>query len=299
MGDRADSLRQRLRTGFLIGDGGIGRMLHARGLPAGEAGELWNVTRPEEVSAVHRAFIEAGSQLVQTNSFQGSRISLARAGLEERVRELNLAAARLAREAAGEKVFVAGSIGPSGEILEPVGDLPLAEARAAFEEQAAALTEGGVDGLIVETFFDLEEAKVAVEAARATGLPVLASMAFGRGGKTVFGVEAGRAAEELSALGVEVVGANCGDVSPGEMVSVLRAMRKATSLPLLAQPNAGRPELREGETVYLEKPEAMAAAAEEFRALGAGLIGGCCGTRPEHIAAISRRLHTEEGELRG
>jgi len=292
MRDRGQALRQRLKTGFLIGDGGNGAMLRAAGLGPGESEELWNITHPEEVIAVHRAFVEAGSQVVQTNSFQGNRVSLSGRGLGDRVRELNRAAARLAREAAGDEVFVAGSIGPTGGLLEPVGDLTAPEASAAFEEQAAALAEAGVDFFIVETFMDLEEAKLAARAAKKTGLPVFASMAFAFGAiaTTPFGVDPARAAEELSALELDGVGANCGDVTPAEMVGVLAAMGKATSLPLLAQPNAGRPELRGGQTVYPAEPEEMAEAAEEFRALGARLIGGCCGTRPEHIAAIAARL---------
>jgi methionine synthase I (cobalamin-dependent) len=268
----------------------MGTTLSIAGHAAGVSLELMNVERPEMVRAAHRAFLEAGAEAVETNTFQGSRLSLARHGLAERAAELNTAGARLAREAAGERAFVAGSIGPTGCILEPYGDFEDAEARAAFEEQAQALAEGGVEFLMVETFTALEEALLAVGAAAATGLPVAASMAFDPNGRTAFGVAPERAARELAGAGAMVVGANCGTVSPEEMVSILQRFREATDLPLIAQPNAGRPERVETGVMYPATPEGMAKAAARFRDLGASLIGGCCGTRPEHIREIAREL---------
>lgn len=288
---RARTLRERLSEGLLIGDGGMGTRLRGEGLLPRESEELLNMERPEPVRAAHRAFLEAGSDIIQTNTFQGNSISLARRGLAARAAELNRAGAALARETAGERAFVAGSIGPTGEILEPYGDLKEEVASAAFSQQAQALAEGGVDFFIVETFVALEEVSLAVAAAAETGLPVAASMAFDPVGRTGFGVAPEQAAEGLAEAGAVVVGANCGTVSPAEMVDIIARFRGATSLPLIAQPNAGRPRLTEsGVTTYREPPASLADAAERFRELGATIIGGCCGTTPEHIRAIATRL---------
>jgi len=286
----AKELRQLLREGLLIGDGGMGTRLRAEGLLPHESEELLNVQRPDPVRAAHRAFLEAGSDIIQTNTFQGNRISLSRRGLGARTDELNRAAAALAREAAGDQAFVAGSIGPTGGILAPLGDLDQSAARAAFAEQATALAEGGVDLFIVETFTALEEIRLAIDVASDTGLPVVASMAFDPSKRTAFGVTPEQAAQRLEAAGATVVGANCGTISPAEMVDILAAFRGATSLPLIAQPNAGRPQQTESGVVYPEKPESFADAAARFRELGATIIGGCCGSTPDHIRAIAARL---------
>jgi methionine synthase I (cobalamin-dependent) len=287
--DRRQELLTRLRGGLIIKDGAMGTTLSAAG-HSGQSLELLNVEQPDRVTAVHAAYAAAGSEMVETNTFQGNGVALARHGLAERAVELNQAAAALAREAVGDRVFVAGSIGPTGGILEPYGDLDPGLARAAFQEQAAALAEGGVDLLVVETFSALEEVLLALAAALATGLPVVASMAFDPNGRTAFGVSPAKAAEQLEAAGATVVGANCGTVSPAEMVGVIRQLRQATALPLMAQPNAGRPVRTESGTSFPEGPEALADAAPGFRDAGASLIGGCCGTTPEHIRAVVARL---------
>lgn len=267
----------------------MGTTLSATG-HSGAALELLNVEQPERVRAAHAAFLAAGSDVVQTNTFQGSSIALGRHGVAGRAAELNLGGARLAREAAGDQGLVAGSVGPTGAVLEPYGDLEAAAAQASFEQQVAALANGGVDFLIVETFSAIEEALLASQAAATTGLPVVASMAFDANGRTAFGVSPRQAAEKLAGAGAAVVGANCGTVSPREMVEVLVQFRAATDLPLLAQPNAGRPQLTPSGLRFPEPPEGMAEAALRFRELGATLIGGCCGTTPEHIRAIAARL---------
>jgi 5-methyltetrahydrofolate--homocysteine methyltransferase len=268
----------------------MGTTLSAADHTGGHSLELLNVEQPDLVRAAHRAFVEAGSELIQTNTFQGSRPALARYGLGDRAVEVNAAGAKLALELAGEAVFVAGSIGPTGKILEPYGDCPPEEARAAFAEQAAALADAGVDLFIVETFSALDEARLAVEAAAQTGLPIAASMAFDPSGRTAFGVTAAQAAQVLAATGAIVVGANCGTISAAEMVGLLGQFRDATELPLIAQPNAGKPQQTASGVVFPEDPDAMADAAERFRDLGAGIIGGCCGSSAAHIRAIARRL---------
>jgi 5-methyltetrahydrofolate--homocysteine methyltransferase len=290
MGDRAEELIERLRNGLLVCDGAMGTSLSAGGHSPGQSLELLNVEQPALVLAAHRAFLEAGADVIETNTFQGSRPALARHGLGERTAELNAAGGALARQAAGDRAFVAGSIGPTGRILEPYGDFEEADARAAFEEEAQALAEAGVDFFIVETFSAVEEITLAIAAAVATGLPVAASMAFDPNGRTAFGVAPARAAQPLASAGAIVVGANCGTISPAEMVEILKRFREATVLPLIAQPNAGRPQRSGDGVVYPETPEGVARVAPEFRDLGATLIGGCCGTKADHIRAIAQRL---------
>lgn len=288
--ERIEKLASELREGLLLCDGAMGTTLSVGGHGAGRSLEAMNVEQPDLVRAAHRAYLEAGAQVLQTNTFQGSRPSLDRHGLGDRTVEFNRAGTELVREVAGEQAYVAGSIGPTGRILEPYGDFEEAAAQAAFEEQAQALAEGGVELFIVETFTAVEEIRLAIQAAAATGLPVAAAMAFDPNGHTVFGVTPQRAAAELEEAGALVVGANCGTVSPSEMVTILEGFRAATDLPLIAQPNAGRPERTETGAVFRETPEGMAPAAARFRDLGATVIGGCCGTTPEHIREIGRRL---------
>jgi 5-methyltetrahydrofolate--homocysteine methyltransferase len=287
---RRSRFQQTLRESFLIKDGAMGTILSAAGHAAGQSLELLNVEQRERVQSAHRGYIEAGSDLIETNTFQGSRPALERHGLADRTAELNKAGASLAREVAGETILVAGSIGPTGRILEPYGEYPEGAARDAFAEQAAALAEGGADLLVLETFSAVEEIQLAIAAAAETGLPVVASMAFDPIGRTSFGVTPQQAAERLAAAGAVAVGANCGTISPMEMVDILAGFKETTSLPLTAQPNAGRPQQTESGVEFPEEPEAMAEAAERFRELGVAIIGGCCGSTPGHIAAIVARL---------
>jgi 5-methyltetrahydrofolate--homocysteine methyltransferase len=273
----------------LIADGATGTMLMAAGLPPGAAPELWNVESPEKILALHRAYLDAGSQMILTNTFGGSRIKLEKAGLGERTREFNLAAARLAQQAAGGRAYVAGDIGPSGELMQPMGLLTYEAALAAFAEQAAALVEGGVDALWVETMTDLNEAKAAVQAARqVTDLPVFCSLSFGRKARTMMGVSARQAAAELWPLGLSAIGANCGEGL--EMIpEVLRQMGEAApGAPLIVKPNAGLPRLVAGQTVYDLTPGDFAAQMKDFFALGAQVIGACCGSSPVFIQALSQ-----------
>jgi 5-methyltetrahydrofolate--homocysteine methyltransferase len=282
------TLRQILQSGkVLIADGATGTMLMAAGLPAGSAPELWNVERPEQIIALHQAYLQAGSQIILTNTFGGSRIKLDKFGLGERVRELNLAADRLAQQASQGKAFVAGDIGPTGELMQPMGPLTPEAAFQAFAEQAAALAEGGVDALWVETMTDLSEAKAAVAAAlQAADLPVFCSLSFGRKARTMMGVSAKQAAQELWPLGLSAIGANCGEGL--EMIpEVLRQMGEALpGAPLIVKPNAGLPRLVGGQTTYDLAPGDFAAQMKEFISLGARVIGSCCGSSPAYIAAL-------------
>ena len=276
----------------LVADGATGTMLQGMGLPVGEAPERWTLDRPNSIRDLASQYVAAGSDIIYTNTFGASRVHLARMGLENKVAELNATAVRLAREAiAGRPVFLLGSVGPTGEMLEPYGDFSSDAAREAFAEQARILAEAGVDGLVCETFTDLQEALLAVNAAQDTKLPVIGSMAFDTGGRTMMGVTPEAAVAQLSDAGAAVVGANC-SVGPAVVESVLRAMKAARpQARLLAKPNAGLPQVIDGKTVYNVSPEAMADFAVRMKALGVAIIGGCCGTTPAHVQAMAAVAH--------
>jgi 5-methyltetrahydrofolate--homocysteine methyltransferase len=285
-------LRERLQAGeVLLADGATGTVLMEAGLPPGTPPELWNVEFPEQILRLHQGYLEAGSEIILTNTFGGSRIKLARAGYAERAIEFNRAAAELARQAADRRALVAGDIGPTGELMAPLGQLVYEEAEDAFAEQAAALAKGGVDFFWVETMTDLEEAQAAIKGAqRAADLPVFCSLSFGPRGRTMMGVSGTRAAEALWPLGLAAIGANCGEgldvIGP-----VLQQMREVhPDAPLIAKPNAGLPKLVDGETVYDMAPADFARRIPEFIKLGAQVVGACCGSTPDHIAALAAEL---------
>jgi 5-methyltetrahydrofolate--homocysteine methyltransferase len=290
-------LRQRLsEPGILIADGATGTMLQRAGLPAGMAPERWNLENPDAIRALHQGYVAAGADLILTNTFGGTRLRIQKWGLADQVREINLAAARLARQmAAGDRVWVLGDIGPTGQLFEPMGTLTHAQATAAFAEQAAALAEGGVDAILVESMSDLNEAMAAVEGVRqATDLPLLVTMSFDSHGRTMMGVEPAQVARQLSALGVDVVGANCGRTL-SETLDAVRQMRAAVpDATLMAKPNAGLPHSAGGELVYDVTPEIMADYARRFAALGVKIFGGCCGSTPAHIRAVALALAAVE-----
>jgi 5-methyltetrahydrofolate--homocysteine methyltransferase len=280
--------------GPVILDGGMGTMLMAAGLLFGDPPEQWNVdpARREHVRAVHRGYVEAGAQVILTNSFGGSPFRLRMHGLQERTFELNRAAAELAQAEAGGRALVAGSIGPSGELFAPMGELTYEAAVAGFAEQAAGLAAGGADALWVETMSDLNEVRAAVEGARqaAPGLPLVATMTFDTRGFTMMGVSPAEAIAAMAELGLAAVGGNCGN-GPDEIEAVIYAMRRARpDLPLVAKSNAGMPEVLDGRTVYGGTPDVMAVCARRLRAFGAVGIGACCGSTPAHIAAMARAL---------
>ncbi len=284
--------RDRLSQGsILIADGASGTTLQKAGLPTGTAPERWNLENPDAIRALHRGFVDAGADLILTNTFGGSHPRLRMEGLEDRVREVNLAAARLAREVAGDEVLVLGDIGPTGQLLEPLGMLTYVDAVSAFAEQAAALAEGEVDAILIETMSDLNEAKAAIEGARqVTDLPILVTMSFDSHGHTMMGIKPADAARELWGMGIDVVGANCGRTL-SENLEAIQQMREALpAATLMAKPNAGLPRLEGGESVYEVTPEIMVDYAREFAALDVKIFGGCCGSTPDHIKAISLAL---------
>jgi 5-methyltetrahydrofolate--homocysteine methyltransferase len=283
------------QTHILVADGATGTMLQQAGLPPGTAPERWNLENPDAIRALHRGYVEAGSNLILTNTFGGSRPRLEMEELGDQVHEINLAAAQLACEIAGDEVLVLGDMGPTGQLMEPMGTLTYDAAVAAFAEQAAALVEGGVAAILIETMSDLNEAKAAVEGARqATDLPILVTMSFDTNGRTMMGVKPADAARELWALGVDVVGANCGRTL-SENLEAIRQMREALpEATLMAKPNAGLPRMDGTEAVYDVTPEIMADYARQFAAFDVKIFGGCCGSTPDHIRAVSLALRNVE-----
>ena len=279
----------------IITDGACGTELQKRGWTGGEASEKATLDRPDAVREIAESYVSAGSDIVLTNTFGGTRIKLAKAGLDSETARINRSGAELSRQAAGEGRLVLGSMGPTGEILEPLGGLAAEAAEEAYSEQAAALAEGGVDGLVVETMSDLGEALAALRGAKmATDLPVVVCMAFEKGAKgcaTMMGVRPEQAAGEFEAAGADVVGANCG-VTIAAMVEVVRELRSATAKPIWAKPNAGKPELVDGATVYRETVEEFIRHFPDLVDAGAHFVGGCCGTTPEHIRLLA---HERDG----
>jgi 5-methyltetrahydrofolate--homocysteine methyltransferase len=282
-------------SGHLLIDGAMGTMLFAAGLGQGGAPELWNVEAPDQVAAVHRAYLDAGAQIVLTNTFGGTRYRLALHGLEDRVAELNHAAAELLRgvvAASGKQTLVAGDIGPSGQVLLPYGELSFAEAMEAFAEQAAGLVGGGVDLIWIETMSDLEEVHAAVEGVRQVSkdIPIVTTMTFDTHGRTMMGVTPEKAVRTLASFGASAVGGNCGN-GPEEIITVIEKMHAIASDALLvAKANAGVPQLVGGKPVYRATPADMAEYAVKAYAAGARIIGACCGSTPAHIQAIADAL---------
>jgi 5-methyltetrahydrofolate--homocysteine methyltransferase len=277
----------------LLGDGATGTQLQRLGLAPGACGEFWNIARPDLVRQVHRNYLAAGSDLLTTNTFGGTSYVLAGHGAEARVREINLAGARLAREIAGDRAWVLGDMGPFGGLLEPLGDALPEDVTIAFRTQAEALLEGGADILLVETMSDPVEAALAVRAAKAAGAEfVIATYAFQQsavGFRTMMGTTVIAALAAAVAAGADVVGANCGTELSLEDYARLTAELAAAAAgrPVIVQPNAGSPQLVDGQICYAESAAQFAAAAPHYLDAGARLVGGCCGSTPEHIAAMA------------
>ncbi len=278
---------------IIVGDGAFGTMLQAKGLPAGMMPELWNAENPDAVRAVHQAYLEAGSQIMTANTFGGNPYRLASAGLEGRLEELNRKAIEIAKEVAGDAAWVAASIGPTGELMQPFGTLSPEDAELAYGRQVEVVAAAGADLILLETHHDLEEAACAARAAlQHTELPVLATFAFNARGRTMMGLRPEDAARRMQELGVVAVGANCGE-GPQAVHAALEKMAEATTLPLIAQANAGVPQVNAERTVWVVGADEMAAHVLDFVHLGARIVGGCCGTTPAHIAAIVHRLRVE------
>lgn len=283
---------------ILLSDGAMGTELQKK-LSTGYCAEELNVSKPEIIKAIHKSYFDAGSDIVETNSFGSNRSRLKMHGYSHCVKEFSIAAARNAKAVCPVGKFVAGSIGPIGEILEPLGELTLDEACDIFAEQAEALAEGGVDILFVETMMAIEEAEIAVKAAKErTNLPVSATMTFESGNaglRTMWGVDVPTAVSRLTEAGADIIGANCGRGFE-DMIAIITQMRIITSKPLLAQANAGMPELVNGKNVYKETPEIIAPKVESLIKTGANIIGGCCGTGPEHIRKMREILEKVGGQ---
>ncbi len=286
-------LEELISAGPVLTDGSWGVYLQSLGLQPGESPDVWNLTHPDRVAKVAQAYVEAGSRIILTNTFGASRIMLARHGYADQAYAINRAGAQISRTAAADKAKVFASIGPSGAMLM-MGDVTEEDLAAAFDEQAKGLAEGGADAIVVETMSDLTEATLAVKAARATGLPVVASMTFDTGknkDRTMMGVTPEQAAEELAAAGADAIGANCGQGIEG-YVPICARLHAATSLPIWIKPNAGLPQMEDGHTVYKTTPEEFASYAGELLQAGASFVGGCCGSNPEFIRALARQIST-------
>jgi 5-methyltetrahydrofolate--homocysteine methyltransferase len=285
------NILEALKERVLLADGAIGTELQKAGLEPGGCVERWNIDHPERLLAIQRAYAEAGSDCISTNTFGASRITLQRHGLDDQLQSINENAVRIARQALGERPgFVLGDIGPLGGLLEPYGDISEHSARDALTEQASALVEAGVDAVLTETQTSLEELGIAVAAAREVGAPcIIASVAFdvireGTELRTMMGVDPEGAARFMSDAGVDVLGVNCGaGVHASWTATALRRYRSVCDLPTLAQPNAGQPELENLQVVYRQDPDSMGDQVEEILDAGARILGGCCGTTPEHI----------------
>ena len=289
------ALLDALNDGPLLGDGAMGTMLQDLGNSEGGAPELWNVEHVDVVEGVLEGYASSGSQLLTTNTFGGTRARLQMHGLEDRVEELNEAAAALARRVADRHpgTFVLGDIGPSGELMEPMGDLTIDSAAEMFGEQIRGLVAGGVDGILIETMSDLSEVEAAVTAARkeAPGLPVFATLSFDTNLRTMMGVSPAMAVQAMSDMGVDVIGANCGrGLDEMRIIAAQLAEAGAGRVRLMVQSNAGLPKLQGDTFVFDGTPEEMAAYAIEMRDLGFAVIGACCGSSPAHIAAMREAL---------
>ena len=286
---------ERIGSGPVLCDGAMGTLLYARGVFINRCYDELNVSQPEMVGAIHAEYVKAGAEVLETNTFGANHYRLLRHGFEARVEEINRAAARLARAAGGSGVLVAGSVGPLGVRIEPLGKIARAEARAAFRQQIEALAKESVDLILLETFGSIDELHQAVLAARdaAPGIPVVAEVTIDEEGNALDGTEPEIFGRRLTDFGVDVVGCNC-SIGPAAMLDTVERLRQVTSLPLAAQPNAGMPRSVEGRNIYLCSPEYMASYARKFVAAGVSLVGGCCGTTPEHIRAMKAALRMGE-----
>jgi len=293
-------LRERIKDGVFLLDGAMGTQLMARKIEVGKCNDVLNIESPEIINEIQNSYSQAGSDAIITNTFGANKYALGRYGLADKVEELNKAGVEIARRAAGDEKYVLGDIGPSGDFLQPLGDLNPAELRDAFAVQAKSLLDAGADGFIIETMTAIEEAVIAVEAVKSVSadLPVFVSMAFDKAGedfRTMMGVDVDSAVSKIVPLGVDAIGFNCGKMILSDYVGlaerfVLAVKAFGKDVVILAEPNAGIPELIDDQAVYKVKGEEFAATAEKIHLAGVNILGGCCGTGPEHIEALAKKL---------
>ncbi len=273
-------------------DGAMGTQLMEKGLRAGEIPEMWNLKSPEVIEEIHLSYIKAGSQIIYTNTFGANRLKMKRGGKEKFLEKVNREGVCIARRVAKREVLVAGDVGPTGEFLKPYGEWEEEDFQKVFYEQINILVEEGVDLIVLETFSDIRELKIALDVAKdISDLPVMASMSFEKGKKgyrTIMGVSIKEMVEELE--GADVIGANCGSLTPWEMAEVIEEMHRYTDLPILAKPNAGKSMIKKGEVVYEVKAEEFAEGMMEVIKKGAKLVGGCCGTNEDYIKKLSEKI---------
>ncbi|MBI5035006.1 MAG: homocysteine S-methyltransferase family protein [Chloroflexi bacterium] len=288
------SFLERLNAGeILVADGATGTNLQTAGLPLGVPPEEWVIDAPEKILALHQSFIDAGSDIILTCTFGGTRLRMRDSKYADQVSEVNCRAVALARQAAAtrESVLVAGSMGPTGGLMEPFGELTHNQVADAYAEQAAALAQGGVDLLLLETFFALEEATAAIEGVkRVSQLPLVVSFSYDQGTRTMMGTSPTQVAAAIAPLEVVAIGANCGKELESMEKNVAELVAQKTGLPLWIKPNAGLPRMDGDRSVYDLPPEKMGEAAKRFVELGARIVGGCCGNSPAHVAAIVRAV---------
>jgi 5-methyltetrahydrofolate--homocysteine methyltransferase len=291
------ALKDRLQQGVFFVDGAMGTQLIEAGAPVGCCNDFLNIESPEIVRTVHQKYLDAGVDAVVTNTFGANGVVLERHGQGEKVHEVNLAAATLAREVAGDEKYVLGDIGPCGDFLQPLGAVKPEDLKADFAKQATGLLAGGVDGFIIETMTALDEIEIAIKAVQAVSdLPILVSLAYDPAGdafRTMMGVSPTQAAEQLAGTGIAAIGFNCGTLDMPGYVALAKEYAEAldgTGVLLLAEPNAGRPELEGDRAVYKLSPDAYAEALEQIKNAGAVILGGCCGTTPAHLGAAVKKV---------
>jgi 5-methyltetrahydrofolate--homocysteine methyltransferase len=288
-----------IKNRTVLFDGAMGTSLIANGMAAGESPEEWNLSHPDVIAGVHQAYGQAGADVLQTNTLGGSRLKLSASRLGDQAEKINVQSVRLARQFCPQHCYLAGDIGPTGQFLPPVGNTNPEEMEATFREQAEYLAGEGVDLFIIETFYDLQEILLAIKAVRSiTPLPVVATLSFERklkGFATIMGNKVPDCARQMASAGADVVGTNC-NLGSADMVDFTPLWRQATELPILIQPNAGQPQVVDGQLTYQQKPEAFAQDIVGIVKAGADAVGGCCGTTPEFLALIHDRLK-EEGLL--
>ena len=301
------TLSERFQTRSVLCDGAMGTMLYERGVFIHRCYDELNLSQPDLIRTIHEEYLQAGAEIIETNTFGGNRFRLQRHGLQDKVHDVNVAGAKIARQAADQirdkqatQAYVAGAVGPIGVQIEPLGKVSFEEARAAFAEQIRALAEGGVDLLVLETMTSLNEVHQAILAAReaAPGLPILAMMTIDEEGNTLDGSSPEVAAQKLTEWGADAVGCNC-SAGPATILSAIERMRTATTLPLVAMPNAGMPRAVDGRNIYLCSPEYMASFARKFAQAGVQFVGGCCGTTPSHIRAMRSALRALDARKSG